>query len=260
MVKGWLAAVAVVLVATAVATVVATVPGRARASSCEFPIYPVVAPVSGAQGVATNTRIWVSHDDWDVEAELVLVGPDSVEVALTRQAVEFAPSGWVGTDLTVWTPGEALAPDTDYSVWACDGAECTTLVTEFRTGAGPATAAPAVPELLAADATRSCGTRAVELSASFSGILVVDFVDGTLDPEAFTGSGVHVSQAQQNTFAWPDVGDHTSLRIGAYGLDGSFSGWSEPISLTARGCTMGAAPRWPMLCVLLLGLRRRRRA
>jgi len=249
-----------VWLAAGAALVVATAPGRARASSCEFPIYPIVAPVSGADGVATNTRIWVSHDEWDVEAEVVLVGPESVEVGLTRQAVSFAPPGWVGTIVTVWTPEQALAADTDYEVWGCDGAACTALISEFRTGAGPTTAAPAVPELLAADGERACGTRAVELSASFSGILVVDLVDGSLDPAAFAGRGVHVSQARQNSFAWPDDGDHTSLRIGAYGLDGSFSGWSEPISLTARGCSIGAAtPGWPMLCMLLLGLRRRRR-
>jgi hypothetical protein len=247
----------------AILAVLAT-PNLAAASSveCDLPYdAPFVAPVSGAVDVPTNSKIWVANGD-PAAPDIVLLDPDGVELVLAEESRTFASPAedWVRQDLRIFTPESALAPDTDYKVWSCAGEQCTTMLTAFHTGPGPSSTPPAVPTVVATGPDRACEFHWVDLAVEFTGaVLVVDTVDGMYDEAG--GPGLALGDTRHVFVPWPSLVNDAELRIGAYALDGSFSGWSEPIAVHHElgGCTVGAASPGSALLLLLLGLRRRRR-
>lgn len=94
------------------------------------------------------------------------------------------------------------------------------------------------------------------MTVDFRGILVVDLA--ARDPAAGSaGDGRLAAQHGGLAFPAPDA-RAVSSRVGAYGLDGAFSGWSDPIAVEMRGCTI-ADPAFPTSLALLSFLVRRHR-
>lgn len=240
-------------------------PQRARADSCELPSHRVVAPADGAVDVPTNAKIWVGFADWDIR-DVVLLGPGDIEpdvefgIELVGETKHYTTPTWNGTALTIWTPVAPLEPNTDYQVWSCEGASCSTMEAAFRTGDGPSSAPPPVPEVISAAGDRRgrCDPETITMQLAGEGIFVVDFAED--DPDAdHEADGLLVSPRGDIVLPAPRTGD-ISLRVGAHAIDGSFSGWSEPVAVSVGGCSIDDGPRPPALLALLLLVVRRRRS
>lgn len=248
-------------------------PGVAQAyrAVCEPPYHAthLVGPRSGATDVPTDAQIWLSlgwNADfwWNGWEEPLLVGPSGEPVTLTGPSILEIPLGGV----EVWKPEPALAPDTNYQFWLCDLSTCETLLTEFRTGTGPHAGSPAIPRFLGEDASDGSGRGYFSMHVDFTGILVVDRRDGGFDGPGLKGRAVTVSADPEDAVEliygecgnWTESRERASLRLGAYDWSGAFSGWSEPIELEMRGCSVAGAPGSPAALVLLALLRGRRRA
>jgi hypothetical protein len=228
----------------------------------------VALPEYGAEDVPTNARLWfdgqISYGDQ--QSELVLIGPDGMEVETTEARIEMLEP----QELVVLTPVEPLLPEARYQFWECDGPECTTLVSELTTGAAADDSPPALP----IEVDREQGRGWANLWIDFEGVLVVSLGDVALDPATLTGSAhfawgdatVPLSFGDVDRYCfdgWPEATSDEQtvpLRYGAFDLAGNFSGWSEPepLSLAGCGCSANHGTSPLALLVLLLGLTRRR--
>jgi uncharacterized protein (TIGR03382 family) len=246
------------------------VPTAALACSCPVPGADgfTVAPVDGATGVPTNTRVWVVSA---VPGTLVLEGGgERVGGRITH----------VGGVATVLTPERELQQRTSYVLIGVDARGDTPLDTTFTTGDGPDADPPEVdasPGRVIAEDEGPCGP--VYLAGftvrTQGALLAVADVGGgaTLDPAGPSGTvSGSLSPLQQHAElepersvdlgstlcgqSWPGAapGASTTVRFGAFDLAGNFSGWSPALTAKfpeASGCSAGGVPGWPALLALL---------
>lgn len=250
---------------------VALAPHRALAECYGSPpsqVAYLVAPVSGATEIPTDTLVWLGFEDPGYSSprlDAVLVGPDGDEVAFDGPSILAVPFGGV----EVWTPRQALQPDSVYQLWRCDLSLCEALLSEFRTGAGPSAGPPPpVPTYLGPDPTYRNGRGGLFARFEFQGLLVVDRADGDVDGPGRSGQTITLSVNPDEPVQfgkgdriecgnWPFDDSRAALRLGAYDWSGRFSGWSEPTSVVVSGCSVARHDALALV-VVLCALRRRR--
>jgi MYXO-CTERM domain-containing protein len=250
----------------------------ATASACTCGPPPLVldAPADGAEGVPTNTLVWIEPRSIPTDASLdtFVLRSASAEIAVETSRIQVS-----FLEILVLDPLEDLEPETKHTVFACIDDACDLLVREFTTGPAADDSPPDVPVEIDRDwgaegsdvgGGISCGkTRFVEVEVEFEGVLAIELGDVELDPASRSGLVEHLTTERESMLAdncignWPDdARDTTTVRYGAFDLAGNFSGFTEPDTIELRdgcGCTTDRRPGTTMLAVLFAMFARRRR-
>lgn len=257
----------------AAVAVLQTAPAIARACSCGGDP-AVLWPAMDANGIPTNTRIWINDgfSFYEFTRPHLRKAGETVDVDFTVSTIETS-----GTTMTVYTPDAALAPNTTYELMDCDSEMCEAPYVRFTTGAEPDLDPPAIPVETnrsgesGGSRRDSCGKyKAAEVIVDAEGLLVMEIDGGSLDPKTLSGDTTVLTLERAITVGsgaclmhWPTSDDTAPVRYAAFDLAGNFSGWTEPDSLTIGGgcsCRSDApgAPPLLLLAVVALGMRRRR--
>lgn len=250
--------------ACAVAGLIATATQPAQATtSCVLPPR-LLAPPLNATDVPTNTLIWCQRSTSEDPGNIRVTTSSSSALSGTPTSVAVGVS-----ELLVFHPSEALAPNTEYFVSCGEGSSQYT----FTTGDGPLQEPAVLSELIATgesfakehyfDNGVSYTGAWVEVASESRGLLLLDVgVTATLDAAGPAGkvTGISGVGAGLNRVLvgsgrcggdWlGDLGESTTVRVGALSWAGEFSGWTEPVTITlpdhyegepSSGCVLALA-------------------
>ena len=233
------------LIACALAGLVISGTGRARALSCALP--ELWAPAPDAADVPINTLVWCSGNRDGAASQVVVTGADGETVSGTQTRMS-SPA----YELLVFRPDSDLAPNSEYDV-VCPRVYDSERAFSFTTGASSRSTPPAVPDIATKELIATLGDgwgasyHVLFRQVAQPGDIIVLDLGGTstLAPQGPTGyvadSQVMGSYAQDFWLGtgpcggnWPGaaLGASTTIALGAFALTGEFSGWSDTIRVT----------------------------
>ncbi|HEY0711108.1 MAG TPA: hypothetical protein VGF45_00420 [Polyangia bacterium] len=247
---GWRTVMRILVLGLSIGGLMTVGPSEAAACSCAYQNTRVPAP--GAEGVATNTRIWLTTavSLTPAEAGFRLNGPDGdVAVSVTRHSAHLPSDA-----ITILSPATPLKPNSAYRVFS--GAAAAP-ITHFTTGSNDDTGTPELPRELSRRSTASfvprssCGEiqRSIQADVPFGseflfvhltggpdmpavpGFVAGEKVDGP--PYVFAAASPTVVLGPVACAPWPSGFEAGWVWYGAMDAAGNFSGWSTggPIAL-----------------------------